>query len=86
MNRKEKYYLNQNIFLAPIHLMEALGYVVRFSLTGGLSYYKDGKPVLPGKFPSDQDIRFFEHDLNEGLSVDEARKNFLATWKEENEE
>ncbi len=82
MNRKEQYYLNQNIYLAPIHLMEALGYVVKFSFTGGLSYYKDGKPVLPGKFPSEDDIRFFEYDLNDGKSVEEAKKRFLSVWKE----
>jgi hypothetical protein len=82
MNRKKQYYLNQNIYLAPIHLMEALGYVVKLSFTGGMSYYKDGKQVLPGKFPSEQDLELFVYDLNKGLSVKEARENFLSVWKE----
>ena len=33
---KEKNYLQQNIKLARVHLMEALGYEVRTLMTGGI--------------------------------------------------
>ena len=78
---KEKYYLQQNINLTPVHLMEALGYEVRTLLTGGYSYYKNGEAVIVEKFPSEADIKTFVKDLENGLSVDQAKENFLKDWQ-----
>lgn len=78
---KEKYYLKQNINLTPVHLMEALGYEVRTLLTGGYSYYKNGEAVIVEKFPSEADIKTFVKDLENGLSVDQAKENFLKDWQ-----
>ena len=61
--------------------MEALGYEVRTLLTGGYSYYKNGEAVIVEKFPSEADIKTFVKDLENGLSVDQAKENFLKDWQ-----
>ena len=79
---KEKNYLQQNIKLARVHLMEALGYEVRTLMTGGYSFYKNGEAVIPGKSPSDEEEETFVKNLENGLSVDEAKEKFLEDWSE----
>ena len=79
---KEKNYLQQNIKLARVHLMEALGYEVRTLMTGGYSFYKNGEAVIPSKSPSDEEEETFVKNLENGLSVDEAKEKFLEDWSE----
>lgn len=77
---KEDYYLQQNIKLAPVYMMEALGYEVRLTFQGGHSYYKDGKPIIVDRMPLQEDVDYFVLDLINGLSVKEAKNVFLTDW------
>ena len=79
---KEKNYLQQNIKLARVHLMEALGYEVRTLMTGGYSFYKNGEAVIEKKIPSNEEEETFIKNLENGLSVDEAKEKFLEDWSE----
>ena len=78
MNKKE-YYLQQNIKLAVPTLMEALGYTSRYGISGGMSYYKNDRKVIPNDFPTENELDAYVKNLTDGLSVEEAMQEFVAT-------
>ena len=75
----KEYYLKQNIQLAVPYLMEALGYTSKYGISGGMFYYKNGKHVIPNDFPTKNELDAYVKNLTDGLSVEEAKQEFVAT-------